>query len=70
MPKYELYCPKCTSEHSIWASMKEKSEKKIPCPECGSFELETVYKAAPAYVKGQAACPNRVGCGHSCPHAG
>ena len=71
MPKYNLYCPACEQEHGIWASMTEKSQKKIPCPDCGSFELETIFKSAPAYVKGSnaAPCPNRVGCGHSCPHA-
>jgi hypothetical protein len=51
--------------------MKEKSEKQIPCPDCGSFELETVFKTAPAFVKGMSAspCPQRKICGASCPHA-
>jgi len=69
MPKYNLYCSSCDQEHNIWASMKEKSEKKIPCPICGSFDMETLFKAPPAYVKGSTPCPNRAGCGHSCPHA-
>ena len=73
MPKYDLHCSKCHREFNIWASMTEKSEKRIPCPDCGSFELETVFKAAPAYVKGSSKavnCPQRVNCGSSCPHAG
>ena len=74
MPTYDLHCKKCNREHNIRASMSEKSQKRIPCPDCGSFELETVYKSAPAYVKGggrpPASCPQRAGCGSACPHAG
>jgi len=72
MPNYDLRCADCNREYKIQASMTEKSEKRIPCPDCGSFELETLFKAAPAYVKGggAAGCPKRVSCGASCPHAG
>ena len=48
MPFYDLRCPKCDKEYNISASMTEKSEKKIPCPDCGSFDLETVFKASHA----------------------
>ena len=71
MPNYDLRCPDCNIEFKIYASMADKSEKRIPCPECGSFELETVFKAPPAYVKGgKAECPNSRGaaCG-GCPMA-
>ena len=72
MPNYDLRCTSCKSEHKIRASMAEKAEKRIPCPSCGSFEMETVFKTAPAYVRGTgtATCPQRGGCGASCPHAG
>ena len=30
MPFYDLRCPKCDKEFNISASMKEKSEKRIP----------------------------------------
>ena len=72
MPNYDLRCTKCDSEYKISASMAEKTEKRIPCPDCGSFELETLFKSAPAYVKGGGAvkCPQRSSCGSSCPHAG
>jgi len=72
MPNYDLYCPDCAREFRIHASMTEKSEKRIPCPNCGSIELETMFKAPPAYVKGPslASCPNKGGCGVSCPRAG
>lgn len=73
MPFYDLRCTSCKSEHNISASMKEKSEKGIACPACGSFELETVFKSPPAVVKGvrEQGCPNRGGCGSGgCMHAG
>ena len=71
MPFYDLRCVICKSEHNISASMKEKAEKRIACPDCGSFELETVFKAAPAVVKGlpEAMCPNRGACGSLCKNA-
>ncbi|MCL2603105.1 MAG: zinc ribbon domain-containing protein [Defluviitaleaceae bacterium] len=71
MPNYDLRCIDCNTEHNIRASMKEKSEKQISCPNCGSFELETVFKTAPAFVKGMSTppCPQRSACGAACPHA-
>ena len=72
MPNYDLRCQSCKGEYKIRASMTEKAEKRIPCPDCGSFELETVFKAPPAYVKGSApvSCPQMGSCGARCPHAG
>jgi len=72
MPFYDLHCPKCDKEYNISASVKEKSEKRIQCPNCGSFDLKTVFKSAPAYIKGTKApeCPNRHICGAGCGHAG
>ena len=73
MPFYDLRCTACDSEHNISASMKDKSDKKISCPECGSFELETVFRTPPAIVKGMSepSCPNRsAACGSGCRHAG
>jgi len=72
MPNYDLRCVKCSGEYNIRASMAEKSEKRIPCPDCGSLELETIFKAAPAYVKGMSGtkCPQFSSCGSSCPHSG
>lgn len=71
MPYYDLRCPACDREYNISASMADKAERRIPCPDCGSLELETVYKSAPAYVKsaGNAGCPNRHVCGAGCHHA-
>ena len=73
MPFYDLRCPLCEKEYNISARMAEKVEKRIPCPDCGSLDLETVYKGAPAYIKGReaaAGCPNRQVCGGGCRHGG
>ena len=73
MPFYDLYCAICDKEYSIMASMADKAQRLIPCPECGSTDLKTVYNSAPAYIKGGkepvAACPNSSACGASCPHS-
>ena len=72
MPFYDLRCSECGGEFNISASMTDKIEKCIPCPECGSFDLQTVYKAAPGVLKGTKApeCPNSHICGAGCRHAG
>jgi len=75
MPFYDLYCSKCDKEHNIMASMADKTNRLIPCPDCGSTDLETIYNAAPAYVKRTGdvapACPNSSACsGSGCRFAG
>jgi len=73
MPFYDLYCKGCDKEWNIMATMADKTERRIPCPECGSTQLETVYKSAPAFIKGgrdnMPACPNSRSCGAVCPHS-
>ena len=71
MPFYDLRCSDCESEFNIMASMADKTKRSIPCPECGSLNLETVYIAAPAYIKGGRGdnvpvCPNSRSCGVGC----
>ena len=72
MPFYDLYCSKCDEEYNISATISDKVEGRIPCPKCGSTELDTVYKAAPAYIKtgsdAMPSCANAGGCGGACPH--
>jgi putative FmdB family regulatory protein len=70
MPFYDLRCPACDKEYNIYASMAEKTEKRIPCPECGELNLETVYKTGPAFIRGikDFSCPNRHICGAGCQH--
>jgi len=73
MPFYDLYCKSCDMEFNIMASMADKTERLIPCPECGSTDMDTVYRSAPAYIKsgGDAmpACANSRACGAACPHS-
>ena len=72
MPFYDLRCVQCDKEFNIMASMSDKTEQRIACPECGSTGMQTVYKSAPYYNKGggetSQACPNSQVCGTSCPH--
>jgi len=74
MPFYDLFCGACDKEYNIMASMADKTNRCIPCPDCGSTDLETVYKSAPAFIKGGGsdfpACPNSNSCGAGCRFAG
>ena len=75
MPFYDLRCKKCNTESNIKATMAEKTEGRIHCPECGSRNMETIYKSAPAYIKNSGSnppvCPGSSACGNSgCRFAG
>jgi len=69
MPYYDLFCANCNKEFEIKATMEEKTGLRIPCPECGSTDLKTVYNSAPAYLKNvkepAQACPHSRTCGSS-----
>ena len=39
MPFYDLRCIECEKEFNISAKISEKTEKRIACPECGSFVI-------------------------------
>lgn len=74
MPFYDLHCNECEKEFNIRATISEKSEKLIKCPECGSNDLKSVYKSANFYVNGlknekASECPNINVCGAGCPHS-
>ncbi|MDR0325784.1 MAG: zinc ribbon domain-containing protein [Oscillospiraceae bacterium] len=73
MPFYDLICKTCGQEASIRATVADKTEGRVPCPSCGSFDLASAFKRAPSSVvkaPGNAAaeCPRRHVCGGSCPH--
>jgi len=75
MPFYDLRCVDCDIESNVKATMAEKTEHRIPCPECGSTNMKTVYKSAPAYIKSSGdamqACPGSSACGNmGCRFAG
>lgn len=70
MPKYDLRCAGCGGEHSIRASISEKTEGRIACPDCGSADLVTVFKSPPSVIVGAAKCPDSGACGSAgCRHA-
>jgi len=75
MPFYDLKCNDCNTSSNIKATMNEKTERRIPCPECGSTNMETDYISAPAYIKSSGdrmpACPSSSSCGNpGCRFAG
>ena len=73
MPYYDLRCTSCDKEWEIKASIEDKTNRIIPCPQCGSTDLETVYSSAPYFIRGggppMPSCPSSSSCGASCPHA-
>lgn len=44
MPYYELRCTNCQTEFNVKASIQERTEKSIRCPNCASQELEAIYR--------------------------
>ena len=69
MPFYDLRCLDCDTESNIKATIAEKTESRIPCPKCGSTNMETVYNSAPAFIKSSGdsvpSCPGSSSCGNS-----
>lgn len=70
MPFYDLHCTDCDKDFNISASIADKVERRIVCPECGSAGMETIYKPVSVHVKGDTpnACPNSHVCGAGCCH--
>jgi len=71
MPFYDLHCPGCDKDFNVRATVTDKTEKRIACPECGSNQLETIFSPVNFHVKKGAppACPNSHVCGAGCRHA-
>lgn len=78
MPYYDLRCSKCQKEFNIKASIQERTDLLIGCPDCGSNELETIYRTVNVIhalnkdcdvCPGASRTPSRGGCcGGSCHH--
>ena len=68
MPFYDLHCVACDKDFNISATIAEKANKKICCPECGSNKMETIYRPVSVHVKKKeaAACPHSQMCGGCC----
>lgn len=70
MPFYDLKC-KCGEEFNIMAKMSEREQKLIKCHNCGSNELETVFKSVNIVQSKKSdggECPNIHKCGGCCHH--
>ena len=74
MPFYDLKCTGCGNVFNVKATISEKENKKIPCPNCGGKELVRVYdtmhlsvgNSKPERPASECACCSHAG---GCPHA-
>jgi len=62
MPFYDLRCTHCNNEFNIKASMEDRENNKIVCPECGHNELEAIFRSVNIIQ-------SRGKDNNSCPHA-
>jgi len=73
MPFYDMKCKKCEFEFNVMATIEEKENKLIPCPGCGSKDLERVYTKSNISVKSRAAEATEnckcCSCGSACPNS-
>lgn len=63
MPFYDFRCVKCKNEFEVFAGVSQRDNGSIKCPECASFELETLYKGFNVIKSRNNEVP-------SCPHMG
>lgn len=69
MAYYDLHCADCGKDHfDVSATVAEKTEKLILCPDCGSNRMEKIYNPISIHVKAgeSAKCPNSHICGSGC----
>ncbi|NLD86628.1 MAG: zinc ribbon domain-containing protein [Clostridiales bacterium] len=55
MPFYDMKCKRCAYEFNVMATIEEKEKELIPCPGCGSKELERIFTKSNVSVKSRAA---------------
>lgn len=72
MPFYDLKCSQCGKEFNQKATITMRENREIPCPDCGGFDLEPVFKSVQYVIKKKEsdgpACPNAHRCGGGCCH--
>jgi len=69
MPFYDLKCEKCGKEFNIMASMSDRENRLVKCPDCGSSELGSVFKSVNIIQSKKhdaPVCPNIDRCGGCC----
>lgn len=64
MPFYALRCRACGHTFEQQATIRQRTERELICPACGSREL------APDYTAGSAHVVRRTGDASACPHQG
>jgi putative FmdB family regulatory protein len=77
MPYYDLICDDCHEPSNLKATIRERSERLLTCPACGSKNLSTVYRQVNVlrfHNKDCDVCPGASGrptggcCGGACAH--
>jgi putative FmdB family regulatory protein len=73
MPFYDMRCADCAKDFTVRASVEDKVQKRVACPECGRHNMETIYRPVGVSVKASApaapaTCPNAHICGSACAH--
>jgi putative FmdB family regulatory protein len=71
MPYYDLKCDKCKEEFNIKASISERENKSIKCPNCGSDSLSAIFSNVNIIQSRRSEpqmCPNIDRCGGCCRH--
>ncbi|NLU52969.1 MAG: zinc ribbon domain-containing protein [Clostridiaceae bacterium] len=72
MPYYDLRCSKCGNTFNAKATISQRENRQIPCPQCGSFELEAVFASVNYTVKSSgcdvSSCPQSHRCHAGCCH--
>ncbi|MCX7771818.1 MAG: zinc ribbon domain-containing protein [Clostridia bacterium] len=56
MPYYDLKCKNCDNTFNMKATITQRQNGEIACPECGSHDLEAVFKALNYVVKSSNSC--------------
>jgi len=51
MPFYDLRCPTCEKEYNIYASITDKTEKRIPCKYQAKFPPAITKQKSPSQAK-------------------
>lgn len=71
MPFYDLKCKRCSKEFNAMASIKDRENNLIKCPDCSGTEHESVYKSVNIVRSDKSegpSCPNAHICGCNCRH--
>ena len=74
MPFFDFRCKRCDTVFNVLATNEEREKGLIPCPGCGSRDLERVWEKASFSVASRRACFEESGackcCQKDCPNAG